>query len=470
MQRVKTATAVANKPPYSETGTPGYFTNGDAVAGLPATVPGQDFFNMIQGELLTVITAAGLTPSATDDTQLYQAIAELIAAQAVEVQPASETVAGILKLAALAQAIAGTNTATAMTPADVAAAALSGTGRVAVAAGTADALTATVPSAQTALIHGMSMLVRAAAANATITPTFALTLGATATGAKGIVGPAGTALAAGAISGAGHWLALTYDATLDKWVLGNPAPTAAASIVGEARNLKASATGASASVAITADELVVKDAAGRAKLLSAVNVTASTAATGAGGLDTGAIAISAWYALWIIAKDDGTTAALLSLSDTTPTLPAGYTYKARIGWIRTDATANKHPLGFTQIGHRVAYTVNAAGNVPHLPIVVSGLQGNVDTPTFVAAAVAGFVPPSAKIISLVLGIYAATAICAPNAAYGGLTSTTNPVPMALNLGGANALRTSGDMVLESGSIYYAANSSTCFVACAGWEE
>jgi hypothetical protein len=44
MQRVKTATAVTSKPAYSETGAPGYFTNGDAVAGTPATVPGQDWF------------------------------------------------------------------------------------------------------------------------------------------------------------------------------------------------------------------------------------------------------------------------------------------------------------------------------------------------------------------------------------------------------------------------------------------
>ena len=84
MQRVKTSTAVANKAAYSETGTPGHFTNGDAVAGIPATVPGQDWFNMVQEELLNVIKAAEIDPNSTDDTQLAQAIAKLLAAHDVD--------------------------------------------------------------------------------------------------------------------------------------------------------------------------------------------------------------------------------------------------------------------------------------------------------------------------------------------------------------------------------------------------
>jgi hypothetical protein len=118
MQRVKTATAVTSKPAYSETGTPGYFVNGDAVAGTPATVPGQDWFNMVQEELRNLVVAAGLTPSATDDTQLAQAVAELITAHQVTISNASETVAGIIKQSTTAQALAGTNDDTAMSPAD----------------------------------------------------------------------------------------------------------------------------------------------------------------------------------------------------------------------------------------------------------------------------------------------------------------------------------------------------------------
>jgi len=107
MQRIKTSTAVTSLPAYEESGAPGYFTDGDAVAGTPATVVGQDWLNQVQGEIINAIKAADLTPSATDDTQLAQAIAKLIAAQAVTVEEATETVAGIIKLATLTQAIAG---------------------------------------------------------------------------------------------------------------------------------------------------------------------------------------------------------------------------------------------------------------------------------------------------------------------------------------------------------------------------
>jgi hypothetical protein len=80
MQRIKSSTAVSAKPAYVETGTPGYFTEGDAVAGTPATVVTQDFLNMVQEELRNLVVAGGLTPSATDDTQLRQAVLALIAA------------------------------------------------------------------------------------------------------------------------------------------------------------------------------------------------------------------------------------------------------------------------------------------------------------------------------------------------------------------------------------------------------
>lgn len=89
------------------------------------------------------------------------------------------------------------------------------------AGGTADALTGTYVPAIAALTDGMTLYVRAASANATITPTFTPNSGTIA--AKTIVKGAGSALVAGDIAGGGHWIELQYDATLDKWVLINPA-------------------------------------------------------------------------------------------------------------------------------------------------------------------------------------------------------------------------------------------------------
>jgi len=141
MYPVKTATAVTSRPAYTEGGAPGFFTAGNAVAGIPATVPGEHWFNMTQEELLNVIRAAGLVPSATDDTQLREAVLKLILAAVaghnesgtahadiraaiagINIPAASETVAGVLKLASSVQALAGADDTTAMSPADVAAA------------------------------------------------------------------------------------------------------------------------------------------------------------------------------------------------------------------------------------------------------------------------------------------------------------------------------------------------------------
>lgn len=122
MQRIRTATAVTSKPPYSAEGTPGFFTEGDAVAGTPATVLGQDWPNMIQEELVNVLVAAGVVPDAEDDSQLAQAIIRLIAASAYTPSAASETVAGLVTLSTLAAALAGTDDSAAMTALKVAAA------------------------------------------------------------------------------------------------------------------------------------------------------------------------------------------------------------------------------------------------------------------------------------------------------------------------------------------------------------
>lgn len=92
---------------------------------------------------------------------------------------------------------------------------------ISAAGGTADAITGSYTPGITALTNGMTLYVRASSANATTTPTFTPASGTIA--AKTIVKGAGAALAAGDIAGGGHWIELQYDATLDKWVLLNPA-------------------------------------------------------------------------------------------------------------------------------------------------------------------------------------------------------------------------------------------------------
>lgn len=152
------------------------FTDGDLAVGMLGTPVTAAWLNAVQEELaLTVEGLGGILDSAKYN-QLYAAI-----------------VAGLR----------------------------GGPPSVAVGSGAANALTASFTPAVSALTDGMTLLVRAALANTTTTPTFTPNSGVIA--AKTIVKGANSALVAGDIAGAGHWLWLQYDVTLDKWLLQNPA-------------------------------------------------------------------------------------------------------------------------------------------------------------------------------------------------------------------------------------------------------
>lgn len=91
------------------------------------------------------------------------------------------------------------------------------------AGGSSDALTGTLTSGLTTLTGGQRARVKATAANGTTAPTFNLTLGSTATGAKTIKKGAAAALIIGDIAGSGHVLDLVYESSADCWLLLNPA-------------------------------------------------------------------------------------------------------------------------------------------------------------------------------------------------------------------------------------------------------
>ena len=86
--------------------------------------------------------------------------------------------------------------------------------------GTVDAITATYTRPPIAFKVGVSYFLRSAGANTSVAPTFTPNSGVLL--AKTIVKFGNTALVAGDIGIAGHWLELVYDATLDKWQLQNP--------------------------------------------------------------------------------------------------------------------------------------------------------------------------------------------------------------------------------------------------------
>jgi hypothetical protein len=255
-------------------------------------------------------------------------------------------------------------------------------------------------------------------------------------------------------------------------------------VQGAFKKLKIVAQGlTNTSAVVTADEVILEDTSNAYAIARNVNVTANLTVSGANGLDTGTSATSTWYSVWVIAKPDGTVAGLLSASATSPTMPTGYTFKARLGWVRTDGTVNKYLLQTVQNGNRAQYVVTSSSNVAGLPLMASGVAGAVAaTPTWVAVATGTFVPSTASI--LVGGVYTTTsggggtqfAIAAPNNAYGGsLTSGSNPPPWysaAIDNGAGimTGVVLSHSMPLESSNIQWASSAAAGRLFCSGWED
>ena len=228
--------------------------------------------------------------------------------------------------------------------------------------------------------------------------------------------------------------------------------------------LTLSATGVNANVAITANEILLRASSGAAQVMSSVSLTINTASTGANGLDTGTLSISTWYAVWVI-WNGTTTAGLISLSATAPTMPSGYAHKARVGWVRTDGTVNKYPLAFVQRGRRVQYALSGA--LTAYPQMFFGTTSGAQ-----AVAVGSFCPTTAGAIALSWGVAgtgsggqiavgpSAAAAVASSSGFAFLASSSNFFSSTNNC----------LMPLESSNIYVNSINGNGFIGCTGWED
>ena len=268
---------------------------------------------------------------------------------------------------------------------------------------------------------------------------------------------------------------ITLVSTGSAWLVASYSQVSTDGIAGSHSNLKLSANGTTAAVAITADAVCVKDSNFIQKVLNVISLSASIAASGVNGLDTGVSAANTWYSVWVI-WNGTTTASLLSLSATAPTMPVGYTHKARVGWIRSDSTANKFPLGFIQFGKKVQYVSATGTNVPILPIMASGVAGTytLTAITWAAVATANYIPPTAGMIKLNISrtrntgsAFAAVAV-APNTSYQGNQSTN---PGFFDQANVNSWgNTEISMITESANIQWASSAAGGAIACIGWED
>ena len=157
-------------------------------------------------------------------------------------------------------------------------------------------------------------------------------------------------------------------------------------------------------VVLTADSITLFDGSASYQAALSFNTTLGTGTSGAGGIDTGTVAASTWYYVWAIAKPDGTKSAVLSTSSTSPTMPSGYTLKARVGTVRTDGSSALYRT--LQYGQRAYYVPTASTNTLGYPQITSGTAGSGATtgsasPTYVTVSVSTFVPPTASEIGIV---------------------------------------------------------------------
>jgi hypothetical protein len=110
---------------------------------------------------------------------------------------------------------------------------------------------------------------------------------------------------------------------------------------GHIAGLTLSTAGSSATFSVAAGQCADKNNTVMMILAAAMSKTTSAwaAGTGNGSLDTGSIANSTGYHVWLIKTAAGVVDVLTSTSATAPTLPTGYTLSRRIGWMKTDGSA-----------------------------------------------------------------------------------------------------------------------------------
>jgi hypothetical protein len=276
--------------------------------------------------------------------------------------------------------------------------------------GTADVITVTLASAPSALVDGMRFTFNASAANTGATTLNVTPAGGSAFGAKKLMKwEAGSEaeLSANEIPAANALIEVIYDSARDSangafMKIGSSvaaATTSAAGIV-ELATAAEALTGTDATRAVTPAGLYfptghlygltlsnngtdatndIDIAAGTARdSTDTVNMILASALTkrldaawavgsGNGGLDTGSIADTTYY-IWLIKRSDtGVVDALFSTSASSPTMPANYDYKRRIGSILRSGGAI---LPFRQSGDRF-YLVSPVRNTSALSVGTS---------------------------------------------------------------------------------------------------
>jgi hypothetical protein len=210
---------------------------------------------------------------------------------------------------------------------------------------------------------------------------------------------------------------------------------------------------------VTASYITLADASNNVKLIRSVSATIATGTTGANGRDAGSMAANTWYAVWIIHNPTtNTTAAMLSTSATSPTMPSGYTYKHRVGWVRTRAAATTLRRS-RQRNAKAQYIVNATDALPALSVGSSVTVLGVDVPTTAVEIGA----------QVYVGAYTASASFSPNSTYSTTTALAKAAPDGTHVNYNNDLYNIPVWAVIEGTVEVAASGSAA-VNVFGWVD
>ncbi|AZC22918.1 phage tail protein [Pseudomonas sessilinigenes] len=250
-------------------------------------------------------------------------------------------------------------------------------------------------------------------------------------------------------------------------------------VSGTASKLKLLATGQNAMVNVSFEEVAIRHTDGNYRTVPGWSGAVNLMASGANGLDIGVLEPSRWYSIWMIEAPGVAFALLASLSDSDPVMPPGYTGKARLGYARTDGTANRFILPFIQMGKKAQYTPGISGNLPTFPLVVAGIQGTVNPISLVPVSVTAHVPPGACSISMTshcANMPGSTVLINPNGSVAGdyyAPTPLNHVSFSIQSIGSPgyyaAMSTPLSMCLQSTNIYVAINGANSGISITGWE-
>ena len=194
-------------------------------------------------------------------------------------------------------------------------------------------------------------------------------------------------------------------------------------------------------------------------------VTLSSLTNGLNALDTGTIAPSTFYALFVIGDSSNKqpTGGLISLSATAPVLPFGYDMLRRVGWGYTTSGSLTTALWQTGAGSSRTYYYNTT-----FPVV---LTAGVAT-TFTTVSTAGAVPISNQ-QSSAEGLFKLTYVSASaaNTVDFGVPGTPQPIFSVSNGAAATTISTIW-LLTKSSSIVYRTTSASDSVSmvCTGFRD